>query len=442
MAALLIFCFSGCVKQQQKSEQKSVESDYVVLKPGKYISSYDGSYSSSSCISGYIEIDEDGTATFINDPLASFYIGGQYYIYENQLKISGYDCAFDIIDGKLIYNSENTDFYYDADGKAFIHEDDYQEFIKNNAVIRTNSIGSRILITDDTDVCKSIEKYINLQNTELIEDEIDYSEDVFTIQYNGSGAIIDKNNDSYSAVKKIYETEKSYDFYKNSEKKTYISKVNLKNDDEIQSNYSSDNRVKFFKALKNELKNNAFDDCLSEYDIQQLKQAKRKDCINISPPGAKDRLGIEVFSVDMSYSFLFDGKKVSVIGNGFGSRGIESLAVCDIDCDGEYELIYIYSFGSGLHYQAIGMLKSNGEKYAVVTSSNWKYDSLYAVENGNGCDVYGGVREYDEEIGQASFKIKEKLGSVRYSENDKNPFFEASAENAVGETSAYQFSLY
>jgi hypothetical protein len=72
-----------------------------------------------------------------------------------------------------------------------------------------------------------------------------------------------------------------------------------------------------------------------------------------------DRLGAQVFQVSgdifMYDTFLVKRGQVTPLGIGFGGMGVTTLAVTDLDRDGQPELLYTYSFGSGIHQSRLGM---------------------------------------------------------------------------------------
>jgi hypothetical protein len=80
-----------------------------------------------------------------------------------------------------------------------------------------------------------------------------------------------------------------------------------------------------------------------------------------------NRLGVQVFQVSddifMVDTFLVRRGRVTQLGIGFGGFGVNSLAVTDLDRDGQAELLYTYSFGSGIHPSRLGM-------YAPVLPGN------------------------------------------------------------------------
>jgi len=72
-----------------------------------------------------------------------------------------------------------------------------------------------------------------------------------------------------------------------------------------------------------------------------------------------NRLGVQVFQVSgdiFKYdTFLVKRGQVTPLGTGFGGMGVTTMAVTDLDRDGQPELLYTYSFGSGIHPSRLGM---------------------------------------------------------------------------------------
>jgi len=74
-------------------------------------------------------------------------------------------------------------------------------------------------------------------------------------------------------------------------------------------------------------------------------------------------LGVQVFQVSgdifMYDTFLVKRGRVLPLGTGFGGMGVTSLEVTDLDRDGQPELLYTYSFGSGIHQSRLGIYAPN-----------------------------------------------------------------------------------
>lgn len=76
------------------------------------------------------------------------------------------------------------------------------------------------------------------------------------------------------------------------------------------------------------------------------------------------RLGVQLFKVDRGgadySSYLIQGGRASLLGSGFGGHGVQSVCVSDLDQDGAPELVYTYSWGSGVHRSLVGLARVQG----------------------------------------------------------------------------------
>jgi Tol biopolymer transport system component len=72
-----------------------------------------------------------------------------------------------------------------------------------------------------------------------------------------------------------------------------------------------------------------------------------------------ERLPARLFQVtDGTFArevFLISGDTVLQLGTAVGGQGVTSIEVSDLDQDGSVELLFTYSFGSGIHQSRIGM---------------------------------------------------------------------------------------
>lgn len=70
-------------------------------------------------------------------------------------------------------------------------------------------------------------------------------------------------------------------------------------------------------------------------------------------PGLWDSLQAQLFRVTggpfARESYLMHGDSVLPLGTAVGGRGLTSVVLGDVDGDGADELVFIYSFGSGIH---------------------------------------------------------------------------------------------
>jgi hypothetical protein len=131
--------------------------------------------------------------------------------------------------------------------------------------------------------------------------------------------------------------------------------------------------------------------------LSDKKVCKGKYIIEISDNEIYNKLKIQIFNVTTTsgvvQSFLVTSKEerfdkmlnsyktdkctIIPLGGGVGSIGIENYYLYDIDNDNEEELIYIYSFGSGLNYTVINCI-DDGE--IIESIIDFKLNIIYDLE--------------------------------------------------------------
>ena len=81
--------------------------------------------------------------------------------------------------------------------------------------------------------------------------------------------------------------------------------------------------------------------------------------INVPLEEGSETLPIQIFRVTdgpfARETFLIRGDTVLQLGTAVGGAGVTSIQVSDLDRDGSAELLFAYSFGSGIHQSRIGM---------------------------------------------------------------------------------------
>lgn len=80
-----------------------------------------------------------------------------------------------------------------------------------------------------------------------------------------------------------------------------------------------------------------------------------------------ERLGAQLFVVEggelRCESYLVREHRVHPLCNGYGGHGVQSACVTDLDADGEPELSYTYSWGSGIHRSLVGVCGFEGDAF-------------------------------------------------------------------------------
>lgn len=134
---------------------------------------------------------------------------------------------------------------------------------------------------------------------------------------------------------------------------------------------SSDAQVSEFVA-RNE-------DFVSSYDADE--------CYNITPDFIADQTDFAIFKYAVSSeSFLLYDDEVYSIGRCFGGYGITSMALADLNKDGQYELYYTFSWGSGMHRSQIGYFDPGNRETTIFDYALLGYDMmLTAADSGALC---------------------------------------------------------
>lgn len=161
---------------------------------------------------------------------------------------------------------------------------------------------------------------------------------------------------------------------------------------------------------------------VSEFTTCAGYTAEEGDYYNITPDFIADNSDFKIFKNAASTDsfIMYDGEVYSV-GICFGGFGVTSMALADLNQDGEYELYYTFSFGSGLHILSIGYFDPVKKE---VTLLDYDLEShgheLMLTVNESG-DLCVNIAVIDEKSYQSfvdfSFKAQELIGTVVFEEN-------------------------
>lgn len=126
--------------------------------------------------------------------------------------------------------------------------------------------------------------------------------------------------------------------------------------------------VEDFKYLYSEylkLNNKPLQTSIENDDTGMSKEAKIKyyNSYEITPENVKDEIGCQIFKVNSTCeTYVINKSKVYAIGFGFGGLGVVDIETCDLDDNGEKDLIYTFSWGSGMHRSHIGIFNTAKEQ--------------------------------------------------------------------------------
>ena len=171
--------------------------------------------------------------------------------------------------------------------------------------------------------------------------------------------------------------------------------------------YSADNFKKLlskFNTFNNIKPDNQYDNEInySEYDI--------------TPEDVKKDLNCQIFKINYSCdTFVICKSKLFLIGTGSGGYGTVSIKTCDFDKNGQKDLIYTYSWGSGLHRSQIGVYNLSDGKEEVLDFMIRDKDVVLEKISDTKFDVYIADIVFMNESDLVHFKTikREKVATIQ-----------------------------
>lgn len=150
---------------------------------------------------------------------------------------------------------------------------------------------------------------------------------------------------------------------------------------------ASENAVPYTIAPESEMAIVPSQTQVSEFEEITGFMALNDECYNITPDFVADNSDYMIFKYSASTeSFLMYDSEVYSIGTCFGGYGITSMALADLNRDGQYELYYTFSWGSGIHRSQIGYFEPVKKEVTVFDYELYDYDMMLTVnEAGDLC---------------------------------------------------------
>ena len=94
------------------------------------------------------------------------------------------------------------------------------------------------------------------------------------------------------------------------------------------------------------------------------------ECYNITPDFISEHSDYEIFKYGNSCaSFLLYDGEIYLLGEYFGGFDVTSMALADLDGDGQQELYYTFSWGSGMHRSQIGYFDPASKENTILDYS-------------------------------------------------------------------------
>lgn len=93
--------------------------------------------------------------------------------------------------------------------------------------------------------------------------------------------------------------------------------------------------------------------------------------VDITPQNVYDEIGCRIFKIVYDQTYVVFKGKLYPIGREFGGFGITDINTCDFDNDGQKDIVYTYSWGSGLHRSNIAVFN-----FTTMEEKQFKYANL------------------------------------------------------------------
>lgn len=138
-------------------------------------------------------------------------------------------------------------------------------------------------------------------------------------------------------------------------------------------------------------------------------------CANITPPLVFEKTGCLVFKyAKSSASYLQVGRQIFVLGESFGGHGLTDLQLCDFDRNGRLDLIYTYSWGSGLHRSHVDHFNLSTMVQSHLNYTNLNGDLYLSRVADDHFELYqAAVSIENSDFARISLTRRDLLASVR-----------------------------
>lgn len=160
----------------------------------------------------------------------------------------------------------------------------------------------------------------------------------------------------------------------------------------------------------------------AEYDTEAfVGPLKSENCYNVTPEEIKNETEVQVFrfSDNMQSFFYLDEEIYDIIS--LGGYGFMSGVTCDFDSDGNKDILYTTSWGSGIHRTDIWVFNTVTKERVYVASSsidlNYAHADLIVRKNtqDDGTAIFEVCLieiDYSTDSSGFSYKVIETIGRV------------------------------
>lgn len=141
---------------------------------------------------------------------------------------------------------------------------------------------------------------------------------------------------------------------------------------------------------------------------------KEDELYNVTPSKITKKFGFTVFKFTKSCeSYVVYKDKTYLLESSFGGPGTISFAAADLNKDGNYELYFTFSYGSGMNHAEVSCFDTSEDTEFYFCSDYFNDDMTLAVENGKLC-VYKAAYKDSGSFVHIKTEPKEKIGEIVY----------------------------
>lgn len=153
---------------------------------------------------------------------------------------------------------------------------------------------------------------------------------------------------------------------------------------------------------------------VAEFEKSAGFQICENECYNTTPDFIAEHSDFAVFKYNLSTeSFILCDGEVYSIGTCFGGYGMGSMALGDLNRDGQYELYYTFSWGSGIPRSQIGYFDPACREVTVFDESFF-FDEVMLTVNEAG-ELCVNAADFDRESPvDYSIRAEELLGKIAF----------------------------
>lgn len=162
---------------------------------------------------------------------------------------------------------------------------------------------------------------------------------------------------------------------------------------------------------------------------------------DITPTPVKETIGCQIFKDGKNCeSYLLHNDQIYRMGIGFGGYGVIDIHLCDFDGDGQQDLLYTDSSGSGVHRWEAGIFNMTTLHDTTVFASMgalkpqyYMADTILVETGDNQFDIYTARINLPADINFANLSIEqdEKIGRITKDGHTPHFIFEPDVEEAT-----------